>query len=55
MTIEAIEALAFEQTTIHDAVLQIVKLFDGAGEAVDKLGRDGEASRDRIIELVTEE
>jgi hypothetical protein len=54
MTIKAIEALASEQSMIHDTAKRIVEMLDDAKDAVDKLGGDGEAARDRIIELVTE-
>jgi hypothetical protein len=53
MTIEAIETLASEQTTIHDTAKRIVELLDAEKAGADRLRGDGEAARNRIFELVT--
>jgi hypothetical protein len=45
MAIAAIEALAAEQTAIHDAAKCIVEMRDTAKDAVDKLARAGGRGR----------
>jgi hypothetical protein len=55
MTIKAIQALADEQNQIHDAAKRIVEMLDAAKAEVDRLGGDGDAARDRILELVSED
>ena len=54
MTIKQIEALAKEQEIIHRAAVEIVELMQAAVDAVGKLGGDGEAARERILELVND-
>lgn len=55
MTVKQITAELDQQTAIHTTARQIVELLDAARDAVNKLGGDGDAARERVLELVTEE
>ncbi len=54
MTVKQIEGELAQQNTIHNAARQAVEIIDAAVKEIAKLGGDGDAARERILELVTE-
>lgn len=55
MTTKAINGRLEQEVTIHKAAEQIVSIIEAAVKHVDELGGDGDAARDKIVELVTED
>jgi len=54
MTVKEINERLEIETIVHQTARQIVELIEAATKQIEKLGGEGEASRERILELVND-